>query len=163
MRKVQTREEKRASLIEWEAKYGHDRKGSSMQHLLDLDDEFPSVEMFGPQCISAQVGPGWSGLLREALVVLASLGGKLGQVKQKFGGLRIYWDPPEALRQQYLEWCVAGSIGSSPYDLSAEYQLVRSTVDRASELSLSTCEHCSAPIDPPRLMSYQTLCDGCAK
>jgi len=37
------------------------------------------------------VGPGWRPIVREAIKKIEALGGRITQVKEKFGGLRIYY------------------------------------------------------------------------
>lgn len=151
-----TREERRKSLREYGEKF--DRP---VQHMLDLDDEFPSVDMFGPQSISAEVGPGWVELLRPALRALSLLGGKVGQIKQKFGGLRFYWDPPEEMRAKWQAWHDGGRQGQSPYELSPLYTQTSLAVHLAEELSWSTCELCGVDIGRRSGPTWRVRCKNC--
>lgn len=155
-----SREERRASLMRYSESRSDD-PSRSMKHMLDLDDEFPEVDMFGPQSISAEVGPGWAHILRPALEALRKLGGKVGQIKQKFGGLRFYWDPPEELYLAYREWYDSGKNGKSPYASSDPYRECSEAIKLAEDLSWRTCEQCGADLGEPRGASHKTLCDGC--
>lgn len=150
------REEKRKHLQEFAAKHGY-----SYQHMLDLDDEFPEVEMFGPQCVSAEVGAGWAPLLRPPLQALKALGGKLAQVKQKFGGLRIYWNPPDELHAQYREWYDSGKNGPDPLESNPLYVAVKTAVFDAETQSWRTCERCGKDLGVPKAPSHRTLCAEC--
>jgi hypothetical protein len=49
-------------------------------------------ENISPDLISFDCGEGWKDLLLEALAVLSGTPAKIVQVKEKFGGLRIYAD-----------------------------------------------------------------------
>jgi hypothetical protein len=140
-----SREDRRQELVRF-AEHSKDRKGCDVSHLLDLDLEFPNVDMFGPQSIGAWCGQGWATLVRAAVAAISVADGRIGQIKQKFGGLRVYWDPPEGLRR------------SDPL-----YEAVVRAVQEAEAASFGTCEHCGSSIAPPRSESYQTLCDGCMR
>lgn len=37
------------------------------------------------------VGPGWQPIVKQAIDDIAGLGGQITQIKEKFGGLRIYY------------------------------------------------------------------------
>ncbi len=41
------------------------------------------------------VGPGWQPIIKSVIQLIESEGGKISQVKEKFGGLRIYWHEGE--------------------------------------------------------------------
>jgi hypothetical protein len=138
------RDDKRAELLRWCETHGKGRKGCDIRHLLDLDREFPGVDMFGPQCIGVHCGQGWSRILRDAVAAIASAGGKIRQIKQKFGQLVIYWDPPDGIE--------------------TDHELYLAAIDavaKAAVLSLSTCEHCGETLRHSRTSSYQTLCAEC--
>lgn len=48
---------------------------------------------------SLEVGPGWRNLVLKATGAIEALGGTIKQVKEKFGGLRIYADGPEIVHK----------------------------------------------------------------
>ncbi len=156
------RDDKRAELTRAVERIDPAHKGRDSRHLIDLDREFPGVDLFGPQCISAHCGQGWASLVRTAVSVIAALGGKVTQIKQKFGQLRIYWDPPDALRHARLAWIDQGKIGPDPFE-DPMCRAAWEAVHYAEEASLGTCEHCGITIVPPRGPSFQTLCDRCSK
>lgn len=97
-----------------------------------------------PACMSG-VGDGWSDLLDRMFTRLDEVGWsrKLGQVKEKFGFLRIYVD----------EW--KDGIHGDDWDI----------VQKAEEESTSICEECGAEGDMRNsgACSYwiKTLCDSC--
>lgn len=167
-----TKEEVKASLIKHYSTWG--RTPDRIQHLFDLDSEFPEVDIFGPRCISAEVGPGWNKLLRPVMEILRDNGCTAGQIKQKFGGLRFYWNYPEYIERAGDEWRHAGHKGTIvdgkysfdvPYPFEEERTLISAIVSpivsAAESMSFRTCEECGVTIDPPRNSSYKTECDGC--
>jgi hypothetical protein len=127
--------------------------GRDNDHMLELNAEFPGLEMFGPQCIGAHVGPGWRGILRDAFTAISAVHGKLGQVKQKFGGLRIYWDRP------------CGDDGFFLPDTDGAVHRAHEAVALAERMSFSICELCGDPPLPvnPTHGRYQTLCVKCVR
>lgn len=42
-----------------------------------------------------EVGPGWMDICRAAVERVEAAGAEVVQVKEKFGGLRIYWSSPD--------------------------------------------------------------------
>lgn len=86
----------------------------------------------------AQVGPGWSSLIRRLWIYFQDRQITVNQIKEKFGGLRFY---------------VANAT-----DLDYE------TIDQAEKDSLHLCEVCGA-IGKPRVIGgwISTLCDEHAK
>jgi len=87
---------------------------------------------FGMEC-----GDGWYTILAEAFEKLSKLDVTLFQVKEKFGGLRIYLD-----------------------DHNKEADKI---IDEAEEKAWKTCEHCGAP-GKQRVGGWiLTLCDECCK
>lgn len=92
--------------------------------------------------IYRECGYGWSSLIDPIIDRIEEMGGTVTQVKEKYGRLRIYWDP-----------------GEKEIDDSIER-----AVDEAEEKSATLCELCAAPA---RLMYarywYKTLCPAHAK
>lgn len=85
-----------------------------------------------------------AGLDENAIVV--------AQVKEKFGGLRFYWDVA------YDETGIAAFCYDS--ELS---QTLRSLVVDAERASRKTCQNCSAPgVEMERKGWYVTMCQDCA-
>ncbi len=168
---IRTKEEIKASLIKHYERYG---TPSYMQHMFDLDEEYPEVDIFGPQCISAEVGPGWNKLLRPIMDVLRENGCKAGQIKQKFGGLRFYWDYPDRIEAAMAEWRAGnhkGRVenGDLVFDVPLPYKeerdaiaaLVRPIVELAEKLSYRTCEECGNDTGREGGPSFRTECDDC--
>ncbi len=89
-----------------------------------------------------ECGEGWSSLIDPIIERIEETGGRVSQIKEKYGRLRIYWDPGE------------GEIDDS----------IERAVDEAEEKSATLCELCGAPA---RLMYarywYQTLCPDHAR
>jgi hypothetical protein len=169
-----TKEEIKASLTKHYSTWG--RTPNYIQHMFDLDEEFPSVEIFGPQCISAEVGPGWNRLLRPVMQALSDNQCKAGQIKQKFGGLRFYWDYPDYIEKDVQAWRDAGHKGKivdgqMTFDVPLPHEeerkridaIIRPIVAEAERLSFRTCEECGADIGREGGPSYRTECDNCAK
>lgn len=138
-----SRESKRAELMAF-----YEKRGQSAQHMLDLDDDYPNAEMFGSQSIGADSGPGWEVLLEPCMRVLHDNGCKVAQIKQKFGGLRFYWEFDENKKLTDSE---KAAISSK----------INPIIDRSEKLSFATCEVCADSIDPPRNPGYRTVCDSC--
>jgi hypothetical protein len=105
--------------------------------------------------------PGWLKITQPAVLGLITLGAKIFQVKEKFGGLRIYIDVPEGISEEIVK----------AMDL---------LIEGAEHVCERTCEECgkdeilgydytqsgkvivSAKLRTDR--SYvQTLCDLCAE
>ncbi len=90
-----------------------------------------SLMAFGCEC-----GDGWEPLLRRLFGQL-SAGVVLTQVKEKWGGLRVYF------------------YGAT----DAEYDLI----DAAERASLTICEVCGQPGKPNPTGWISTLCDSCRR
>lgn len=115
-----------------------------MSGLATLKSEYP--QLFGPWTIHSGCGPGWVALVRPCLDVLAKHGCKVTQIKQKFCGLRVYWDPPE--ESMYLDKAANDEIDA--------------VIERAEGLSFRTCEECGAESDKPGgPKSGRRLCAEC--
>jgi hypothetical protein len=86
------------------------------------------------------VGPGWASILKRLDVVLAAIDPNLEvfQVKEKFGGLRVY-------------------VGTS----EGKYEAVENAISLAEGLSFRTCEKCGEPGSPGGKGWVKTLCDEC--
>jgi hypothetical protein len=85
----------------------------------------------------------------------------LFQVKEKFGGLRIYWQGIDR-RTQEPDIQGTGSTDSpeilDPGQRAAILHLTEDVVESASR----TCETCGAPGHLCKKGAFQTLCDSCA-
>ncbi len=155
-------------------KYGKGR----YEHMFELDRLYPEVEMFGERCISAEIRPGWKDLLIPCLEVLKANGCKVGQIKQKFCELVVYWDYPDHIEAAISEWRALDPKfykdegGEWQYDppmpMRAEQKAISAIVSPvikvAAEKSLRTCEECG--VDLGRKMGPKsgrlecTSCEG---
>ena len=88
-----------------------------MREMYEMLDE---LGVCHPECWS-EYGPGWHALIRGTLERMLAAGwdGRLGQIKEKFGGLRIYIDTGN--------------------------DAVWKIIDEAEALSFKTCEFCGRP------------------
>lgn len=50
-----------------------------------------------------EVGPGWEPIALEAVIKLQAMGATINQVKEKFGGLRIYYHMPNDGDHTYVK------------------------------------------------------------
>lgn len=103
----------------------------------------------------ASVGPGWSNLVRSAFIECPS-DLIIVQVKEKFGGLRIYTDPK---KQYSLD---VGPQGSFDSDVHKAYQKFLNELEvRSTEV----CEYCAAKckIQKCGTSLIKAICDDCLK
>lgn len=73
-----------------------------------------------------ECGPGWATLIDPVEALITALGGLILQIKEKFGGLRLYYSPGSA-------------------DEDARWVDVEKMVRDAESASLKTCEMCGKP------------------
>ena len=98
---------------------------------------------FAPGWINwIECGEGWYPLIAETHCRLKELdpGYKINQIKEKFGGLRFYWEPSKDLSNE--NWKKAHNI---------EYE--------AEDRSLKICEVCGKPGHRRNNGWLKTLCD----
>jgi len=92
-------------------------------------------------------GNGWFHIMNAAFKVAEHPGAILLQVKEKFGGLRLYW------------------MGPGPPDFPAltdkETDRIRTALDTAEDRSYQVCENCGAPGKVRRGGWVYTLCNRC--
>jgi len=92
-------------------------------------------------------GNGWFHVMNAAFKVAEHPGAILLQVKEKFGGLRLYW------------------MGPGPPDFPVltdeEANRIRTALDTAEDRSYQVCENCGAPGKVRRGGWVYTLCDRC--
>jgi hypothetical protein len=93
-----------------------------------------SFELFG-----YEVGPGWMPVVRKAVAELVAKGAVINQVKEKYGGLRIYFDFDD------------GDNG----DYEGMYKIVADAEDACSKI----CEQCGEPGTRRGGGWIRTLCD----
>jgi hypothetical protein len=136
----QTREQARASLM----KYSKGR----YTHMLELDDEFPTLGMFEPECVSAEVGPGWRQLLRPVLQVLSKYDCSIDQIKSKFCVLTVYWHRIED-----------GKIPLSTEEMAE----ITTTLKTCVDISTRSCEDCGTYVakNAGELMGGRRQCPRC--
>lgn len=95
------------------------------------------------------VGSGWMPLVWKAYNKLNNLYGKdewrVAQIKEKFGGLRFYFDPPR------------DEDGAPKDDSRDAWEIVGAIEDE----SFKTCEWCGEPGEQRTGGWILTLCDGC--
>lgn len=87
------------------------------------------------------VGPGWWDLIRPIAIRIEEIGGKVVQIKEKFGSLRLYCGVPKEF-----------------------FEEIDMMVAKAEQLSEKTCENCGKP-GTLRTNRYwiKTNCDECDK
>lgn len=92
------------------------------------------------------IGPGWLPLAKSVLSVLDLHDFKLAQLKEKFGGLRIYVDAPPT---------ATPGIKAS----------IHAVLMAAENASFKTCEECGAPGERVLVRSvwWKTRCAECAE
>jgi hypothetical protein len=119
-----------------------DIMGYVADNLKDLQKEFPNA-MANPVC-GAQCGSGWKEILRKVLAVYEARGARVAQIKEKFGGLRVYFDAPEnGWTEEDAKAC-----------LVAERE--------AESASFKICEECEAPGEKGNHNGWMcTLCKPC--
>jgi len=92
-------------------------------------------------------GNGWFHIMNAAFKVAEHPGAVLLQVKEKFGGLRLYW------------------MGPGPPDFPAltdkETDRIRTALDTAEDRSYQVCEMCGDPGKVRRGGWVYTMCDRC--
>lgn len=100
------------------------------------------------------VGPGWSGILRRLHAGLIEAGAgdyEVTQVKEKFGGLRVY-----------LTWTAVPGLDMDRSGVSA-----RDLISKAEAEAYRTCEFCGSTDATTTSMNgrargwIKTLCDDC--
>lgn len=80
------------------------------------------------------VGPGWKKIVQRLVDQANKEGAVIGQVKEKFGGLRFYLDSPCSEKLSKM-------------------------IDEAENESFATCEVCGEPGSPGGKRWIKTLCD----
>jgi hypothetical protein len=110
-----------------------------MNHIDALYKDFP-VAMREVYC-GAYAGKGWIEPLRKAVAVLDKAGYQVVQIKQKFGELRIYFEPSE---NTDIWTNIACTMAVKQAELACN----------------KMCEECGAPAETNY---YVTLCTTCSK
>lgn len=109
-----------------------ERAYQSTLSIEQLEERYPTA--YGNVFCGFYVGPGWLPILDELGAELERLGVHVQQVKEKFGGLRVYTD----------------ADGTEEVDT-----LIREACRRANK----TCEECGEPGTLRKGGWLQTLCD----
>jgi len=100
------------------------------------------AEDVNEEAILAEVGKGWSYLIRIFLGLVKEHGLLICQVKGKFGGLRLYY--------MYDKPCT-----------TEDAEIIEEIIHSLEIVSAYTCENCGAPGEARE--HNQTLCDTCDK
>lgn len=106
----------------------------------------------------ASVGPGWLPLVARAWDAITAAGGRVSQVKEKFGGLRMYSNLEGPFRID-VHPPVAGA-GS--YQIGSPTAL-NALLNEIDAQSLRSCERCGAPGELTATHWVKTLCAEHAK
>lgn len=92
-----------------------------------------------------ECGDGWLPIIEDIVGQVESLGGKVSRVKEKFGGLDIYYDEP---------------IEDFSEDRQNAWDNLQLAVSAARTESMCTCEICGKPGVPRTNNRWiKTLCD----
>lgn len=140
--------------------------------------EYPDQFHGGGFWLGINIGKGWAPIVldacRQVQETLSAEETRIfhwTQVKQKLGGLRMYWRPrgESAIK---LADSVAESDDSALHEISsvlaantlsaASQSRIRSIVDQAEEKTSSTCEMCGASGRLTLHGPIKVLCDSCA-
>jgi hypothetical protein len=113
----------------------------------EVRDKHP--RLFNDRDLGTSVGPGWWTLLDEAFSKIDALLDehpgvtfKVVQIKEKFGGLRVY-----------------GDTSSDADDLSTLYVKLDAILDEAEQRAATTCEVCGEPGEQRYGSWIKVLCD----
>jgi hypothetical protein len=118
----------------------NEKKSLEVNYAKELEKDFPNA-MSNVYC-GVALPKGWYDLVREVMPLLELSGCKIAQIKEKFGGLRLYFDGPEEMdRDTY----------------NNIYEKVRAIESR----SFKVCEQCSNPGIRRGEGWVVTLCDPC--
>lgn len=121
---------------------GSNPPSSSMSYIEQLYKDFPNA-MSNVYC-GAFIGKGWIEPVRNALKVLDAAGAKVVQIKEKFGGLRLYYNHAKDINV----WA---------------YVACEMAVRDAEQKCWKLCENCGAKGKLRDGGWVKTLCDACDK
>jgi hypothetical protein len=113
-----------------------------VQFYSGVDSWYPGI-CYGPEDgyaraeALASVGHGWSTLVARAYDAITAAGGRVSQVKEKFGGLRTYSNIDGPFRIDFLP----PAAGASSYQIGAATDLSTFLNEIEAE-SRRTCERC---------------------
>ena len=115
------------------------------EKIKQLSIDFP-IAMKRVYC-GASFGSGWLEPVREALAVLDKAGAGVAQIKEKFGGLRLYWDAPET--EEFTAW---------------HYIACSMAVKVAESKCWKLCESCGVEASVENVEGWlSTLCTDCKR
>ena len=77
------------------------------------------------------VGPGWRPIVNESLDIIETLGAQITQVKEKFGGLRIYYFVEQGTQEAH--------------EVAAQLEEILKHVQEAERRCAIACEECGEP------------------
>ncbi len=115
-------------------------------------------------CFGFECNDGWFDIIWdlcediERLLKKSNIDIEVIQVKEKFGGLRFYWN----FIGDFLE--IEGEDeGALTDEADRIYNDIESLIKKAEEISYQTCEVCGKPGKPIRGGWITTLCEECKK
>jgi hypothetical protein len=141
---------------------------------LRIIEQFPEQFQGGPYFLGISIDFGWKPIVLDACREIQE---RLTpdelrrfhwiQLKEKFGGLRMYWGPNNAIPVSII-----GATGFHSLEIDSDdppgfskptLLAIREIVARVCERAGHTCEICGAVGRLYPNGYWQTLCDGCAK
>lgn len=94
-----------------------------------------------PMTYGIECGDGWANIIRAVCATISNRGYDVvfDQIKEKFGGLRIYWSGPQN-------------------------DAVKAIIETAERVAIQTCEMCGAPGQTHGSNGwFRTICNKCFK
>ena len=99
-----------------------------------------TVMLYGLECDA-----GWNSIIKETLSKLSYFPIIIAQIKQKFGGLRIYWEPNKDVHGE-----------------KEDFDKVREIIFEADKKASNTCEWCGKPGSTKGSKNWiRVLCPEC--
>ena len=132
---------------------------------------YPTEFSDQPAVDRSDLPTGWAPLVVNLLGDLKALtaaaghsqGIRVQQVKEKFGGLRLYWslDGEADVRMDILNQPGAGFV-IPPDATSPLFEAIRARVAHAEQQSVTVCQFCSRAGSLRQAALWVTLCDECS-
>ena len=139
----------------------------------EIIDQYPEQFQGGPYFLGISIDSGWTPIVLDACREIQErlTADELRrfhwiQIKEKFGGLKLYWGPDNTISVAIIEPATVHSLeiasDEPPGFTKPTVLAIREIVARACERAGRTCEICGGP---GRLYAdgyWQTLCEDCA-